>query len=67
MATENYVQFLCWVPIKSHIQNGISTSYMDAVFKLVEHGELDLDRSITFFVREVYYSSQISSLCISEH
>ena len=29
-----------WGPYKARIQNGVSGSYMDAVFELVEHEEL---------------------------
>ena len=41
------------------IQNSISGSYMDAVFKLVVHEESEI-----WINRKIYYSSQVSRVCV---
>ena len=52
-------------PYKAHIQNGISDSYMDAVFELVAHEESEIWTNLSCsFTKEAYYSSQISRVCV---
>ena len=36
-----------WGPYKAHVQNGVSVSYMDAVFKLVAHKESIISTSLS--------------------
>ena len=38
---QNYTQFI-WGPLKAHAQNGVSGSYMSAIFKLVVHKESEI-------------------------
>ena len=35
-----------WGPYKAHVQNGVSGSYMDAVFELVAHEESEIWTSL---------------------
>ena len=39
-------------PNKAHVQNGVSSSYMDAVFKLMAHQESEIWTSLPQFYQE---------------
>ena len=50
----------------ARVQNGVSGSYMDAVFKLVAHHESESWTSLYHIVlpRKAYYSSQVSRVYV---
>ena len=59
-----YILFVSlWDIIKACVQNGISGSYMDAVFdKLVVHEESEIYHTVS--PRKAYYNSQVSRVCV---
>ena len=54
-----------WDPIKVRVQNGVSGSYMDVVLELVLHKESEIWKSLSVLPRKVYYSCQVSRVCVA--
>ena len=55
-----------WGPYKARVPNGISGSYMDAVFELVAHESQRSGQVYnTVLLRKAYYSSQVSRVCVA--
>ena len=48
-----------WSPYKAHVQNGISGSHTDAVFKLVVHRVRDLDKTTTVLLEDIATSCYV--------
>ena len=54
-----------WGPIKASVQNGVTGSYMHAVFKLVVYEEPEIWTSLPHSLsRKAYYSSQVSRISV---
>ena len=50
----------------AHVQNGISGSYVDAIFEVVEHEESGMWTSLPHSLpKKAYYSSQVSTVCVA--